>query len=110
MLITDAIGATGMGDGTYPLGDRTVTVRGLEARLDDGTLAGSVLTIDQALRNLIDLGVDPVTAIAAATTAPAALIGRTASLAPGNVADLVVLDDAFEVTAVHIGGVETFRR
>ncbi len=88
VLITDAIAATGMGDGTYPLGDRTVSVEGTEARLEDGTLAGSVLTMDQAVRNLIDLGLDPVSAIAAATTAPAALIGRTASLATGNVADL----------------------
>jgi hypothetical protein len=60
VLITDAIAATGMGDGTYPLGDRTVTVHGPEARLEDGTLAGSVLTMDQAVRNLIDLGLDPV--------------------------------------------------
>lgn len=110
VLITDAIAATGMGDGAYPLGDRTVTVDGAEARLQDGTLAGSVLTMDQAVRNVIDLGLDPVAAIAAATTAPAALIGRTASLAPGNPADLCVLDEAFEVTATLVGGVETFHR
>ncbi len=109
VLITDAIAAAGMGDGTYPLGDRTATIHGPEARLEDGTLAGSVLTMDQAVRNLIDLGLDPASAIAAATTAPAALIGRTASLAPGNPADLVVLDNAFEVQSTLISGVETFR-
>jgi N-acetylglucosamine-6-phosphate deacetylase len=106
VLITDAIAATGMGGGTYPLGDRTVTVDGLEARLEVGTLAGSVLAMDQAVRNLIDLGIDPVAAIAAATTGPASLIGRTASLAPGNPADLVVLDEAFVVTTTLISGFE----
>jgi N-acetylglucosamine-6-phosphate deacetylase len=110
VLITDAIAATGMGDGTYPLGDRTVTVEGAEARLEDGTLAGSVLTMDQAVRKLIDFGLDPVAAIAAATTAPAALVRRTYSLAPGNPADLVVLDDGFEVVATYIGGFEAWSR
>lgn len=110
VLITDAIAATGMGDGTFPLGDRTVTVHGPKARLADGTLAGSVLTMDRAVRNLIDLGLDPVAAITAATTAPAALVGCSVSLAPGNPADLVVLDEAFEVIETLIGGVERYRR
>lgn len=110
VLITDAIAATGMGGGCYPLGDRTVTVLGSDARLEDGTLAGSVLTMDQAVRNLIDLGLDPMAAIAAATTAPGALIGRTASLAPGSVADVAVLDDAFGVVATYVGGSEAWSR
>ena len=56
-LVTDAMEAAGLGDGTYRLGARTVEVRGAEARLPDGTFAGSVLTMDGAVRELVGLGV-----------------------------------------------------
>ena len=89
IAITDAMEAAGMPDGTYDLGGQAVTVRDGEARLADGTLAGSVLTMRQALWNLIHrFGADPVLACRMCTSAPAdsvgeALCGRIAPGAPG---------------------------
>jgi N-acetylglucosamine-6-phosphate deacetylase len=111
-LITDATEAAGLGDGTYALGDRRVTVRGDEARLDDGTLAGSVLSMDAAVRNLVDMGVPLERAIHAAARAPA-LAARRADLGileEGSVADVVVLDDRLEVTRTLVGGRERWAR
>lgn len=76
------------------------------ARLGDGTLAGSVVPMDQAVRNVVGLGVRLVDAVAAVTTVPAALLGRAdlGTLRPGSRADVVVLDDSLEVVRTLIGG------
>jgi N-acetylglucosamine-6-phosphate deacetylase len=110
VLITDAIAAAGRPDGEYQLGDRSVTLKDGACRLADGTLAGSALTMDQAIRNMIDLGFDPPRAIAAATSAPAALIRRDdlGTLTPGSAADICVFDDAFEVQRTVVFGSESF--
>jgi N-acetylglucosamine-6-phosphate deacetylase len=107
-LVTDAIEATGLGPGTYRLGDRTVHVAGGAARLDDGRLAGAVLTMDAAVRNLVALGVDVVDAVAAASTAPARLLRREdlGVLRVGGPAHIAVLDDRLEVERTLIGGRE----
>jgi N-acetylglucosamine-6-phosphate deacetylase len=112
VLITDAIAAAGRPDGTYALGDRSVTLRDGACRLADGTLAGSALTMDQAIRNMIDLGFDPTRAIHAATTAPAALIRRSdlSSLVPGSAADICVFDDSFNVARTIVFGSESYVR
>ncbi len=109
-LITDAIAAAGRSEGTYPLGDRAVTVANGSARLADGTLAGSVLTMDAAVRNLVDIGVDLPTAIDAATAAPARAVGRAdlGRLTVGSAADIVVLSDELTVERTLIGGTEVF--
>lgn len=79
VAITDAMEAAGMPDGVYQLGGQEVFVRDGAARLADGTLAGSVLTMAQALRNLIhDFGLPPEDACAMCTSAPAASVGETA--------------------------------
>lgn len=101
-LITDAIAAAAMGDGETVLGDRAVTVANGAARLADGTLAGSVLTMDQAVRNTVECGVDERSALLAATP------GRT--VAPGSAADLVVLDDDLEVVRTLRTGEEIHHR
>ena len=110
VLITDAISAAGRPDGTYALGDRTVILRDGACRLEDGTLAGSSLTMDGAVRNMIELGFSLPQAIAAATTAPAALAGRheLGVLAPGTPADVCVLDDSYRVVRTMVAGKETF--
>jgi N-acetylglucosamine-6-phosphate deacetylase len=110
VLITDAIAAAGRPDGTYALGDRAVTLDSGACRLDDGTLAGSALTMDEAIRNMIDLGFSPPRAIAAATSSPANLIRRNdlGSLAPGTAADVCVFDDTFEVQRTIVFGSESF--
>ena len=108
-LVTDAIEATGLGPGRYRLGDRTVVVENGQARLaDDGRLAGAVLTMDQAVRNLVQLGVDLAGAVHAATRAPARLLQRTdlGRLTPGAPAHIAVLDDGLHVTRTLVGGEE----
>lgn len=110
VLITDAIAAAGRPDGEYLLGDRTVILKDGACRLQNGTLAGSSLTMDQAVRNMVALGFEPARAIAAATSAPAALMNRDdlGRLAPGAPADVCILDDSFRVTRTLVGGLESF--
>lgn len=106
LLITDAIAAAARGDGRWRLGSVEVEVDGLEARRADGTLAGSVLTMDQAVRNLVGLGVSLPAAVDAATRIPAGLAGRAdvGTISPGAAADVVVLDDDLGVTRVLRAG------
>ncbi|MGI8914148.1 MAG: N-acetylglucosamine-6-phosphate deacetylase [Chloroflexota bacterium] len=101
ILITDAIRATGMLDGDYGIDSRTVTVRNGAVRLPDGTLAGSVLTMDVALRNIAAATGLPLRDLWPLTSLNAArAIGLSAakgSLEVGKDADLVLLDDQFQV-------------
>lgn len=77
VAITDAMEAAGMPDGEYALGGQPVTVLNGEARLQDGTLAGSVLTMRQALHNLIHrFGIAPIDAVRMCTETPAESIGE----------------------------------
>jgi N-acetylglucosamine-6-phosphate deacetylase len=109
-IITDAIAAAGQPDGTYPLGNRTVTVDAGSARLDDGTLAGSVLTMDAAVRNLVDLGVSLPDAVAAATAVPARAVQRPdmGRLAVGTTADVAIISNDLFVERTLIAGAEVF--
>jgi N-acetylglucosamine-6-phosphate deacetylase len=111
-LITDAIAAAAAGEGTFAIGELEVHVADGACRLADGTLAGSVVTMDRAVRELVALGATPGQAVAAATTAPARLIGRPelGTLTPGTPADVVVLDDALEVVRTLVRGVDVFAR
>ncbi len=94
--VSDATAATGMPDGDYRLGRHTVRKCEGGVRLADGTLAGSALTLDQALRNLVSIGVPLVEASMRVSTHAADLIGRPdlGRLAVGACADLVALDPA----------------
>jgi len=106
-LITDMISAAGMGPGKYQLGGQAVTVDGQAARLADGTLAGSIVTMDQAVRNAVAWGrATPGQALRMASTTPAEALGlaHTGRLCVGCDADLVLLDDALHVTATIIAG------
>nr|WP_235215439.1 N-acetylglucosamine-6-phosphate deacetylase [Phaeacidiphilus oryzae] len=104
-LITDAMGAAGMGDGLYPLGPLQVRVEDGVARLvQGGSIAGSTLTLDVAYRRAVTLnGLAPHTASRMISLNPARLLGlgdRVGSLEPGKDADLVVLDADWNVSAV----------
>jgi len=108
-LVTDAMSATGIGDGETTLGGLDVDVTDGVARLrSNGAIAGSTLTLDEAVRRtVLDCRIDPVQAIDAATVAPAAAIGRAVDLGrlePGCAADAVLLDDALRVVQVVSGG------
>jgi N-acetylglucosamine-6-phosphate deacetylase len=107
ILVSDGISATGMPDGKYQLGMFTVKVSGGVARSAEGKLAGSTLTLDRALRNMVALGVPVSSALRMVTANPARQIGlgaRKGVLAPGADADLVFLNDKLEVTGVMTKG------
>jgi N-acetylglucosamine-6-phosphate deacetylase len=109
VLITDAIRAAGLRAGSYALGGRTVVVSDGQARLSEtGGLAGSTLTMAEALRRaVLDAAVPIEVAAAAAATTPAKLLGiaaRCGSIEPGKDADLVVLDDDLRVRRVMAAG------
>jgi N-acetylglucosamine-6-phosphate deacetylase len=104
-LITDAMGAAGMGDGLYPLGPLQVRVEDGVARLvQGGSIAGSTLTLDVAFKRAVTInGLAPRTASRLLSLNPARLLGlgdRVGSLEPGKDADLVVLDADWDVVAV----------
>ncbi|NUU31405.1 N-acetylglucosamine-6-phosphate deacetylase [Arthrobacter sp. C9C5] len=112
-LITDAMAATGSGDGEYMLGSLAVTVTGGIARLSsatgaDGAIAGSTLTLDAALRRAVtEVGIPIEEAVAAVTATPARAIGRSrdlGQLAIGYAADAVLLDGGLSVDAVFAAG------
>jgi N-acetylglucosamine-6-phosphate deacetylase len=105
-LVTDAIAAAGSIEGPSTLGDQTVSVVGEAVRLADGTLAGSVLTMDRAVRNLVRGGASLADAIHAASRAPALLLGRPdlGRIAVGERADIAVLDDDLHVERTYISG------
>jgi N-acetylglucosamine-6-phosphate deacetylase len=108
VLVSDAISAAGLGDGVFGLGACEVVVTDGVARLADGTLAGSARPLGWGLRLLVELGVPVVEAVDAVTRAPARLLGRddVGVLSVAAPADLVVLDDAFAVDRVYVGGRE----
>jgi N-acetylglucosamine-6-phosphate deacetylase len=105
-LVSDAVEAAGMGDGRYVLGGTEVVAEGGVVRRADGTLAGSTLTMVEAVRNLHGLGAELEDALAAASTVPARIVGREdlGRLAVGAPADIVVLDDRLEVQRVLVAG------
>jgi N-acetylglucosamine-6-phosphate deacetylase len=104
--ITDAVAATGMAPGEYRLGRHRIFKQDDAVRLADGTLAGSVLTMDRALRNLMRLGLSLDEAARRCATLPADYLGLEdrGRLVPGAVADVVVVDRAGRLHAVLIEG------
>jgi N-acetylglucosamine-6-phosphate deacetylase len=107
-LVTDAIEATMLDPGEYELGGRPVRLRDGAVRLPDGTLAGSVLTMGEAVRNLVASGAQWTDAVHAASTAPARLVGRDdlGRLEPGVPAHVTVLDDDLRVLRTLVSGRE----
>ena len=107
ILVTDAIAATAMPDGNYRLGTFEVSVSGGVCRDSEGRLAGSTLTLDRAVRLMVELGVPAIEAVRMATLQPARRLGietRKGLLAVGADADLLFLDDS-----LHVHGVMTRR-
>lgn len=107
-LVTDAMAAMGMPPGRYVIGDQDVSVDESTARLADGTLAGSILRMDEAVRNMVNFtGCSPAQAVRMASTTPAEVLGidhETAHLRPGYRADLVMLDRNLNVIQTYIAG------
>ncbi len=109
-LITDCMRAGGMPDGDYTLGGQPVVKKGIQCTLPDGTIAGSVLKLNEAVRNLYnntDLSV--AECFACASLNPAKAIGEDkniGSLEVGKLADIIICDSDFNVTKTIINGEE----
>lgn len=115
-LVTDAIAAAGLGPGPSQLAGRAIVVDATSARLPDGTLAGSTLTMDRAVRNAMHFAalsideavqmasVTPRAALAAAAAGLSEDVPASPGLAVNAAADLVLLDDDFTVRATFVGG------
>ena len=108
LLISDAMRATGLGDGDFELGGQAVTVRGGAARTLDGALAGSTVTLDEILRRVMRYArLRLAQALPMASAVPAAalgLAGRKGTLQPGADADLILLDDEAQVRLTMVAG------
>jgi N-acetylglucosamine-6-phosphate deacetylase len=113
MAITDGVAAAGLSEGsTASLGGRRIRVRNSAAYLEDGTLAGSVATMDQVFRFLIhDVGVSLHDGAQLCSTTPASELGLTdlGSIIKGAIADLVVMDHDLKVKQTYIGGRLAYR-
>jgi N-acetylglucosamine-6-phosphate deacetylase len=108
ILISDGLSATGMPDGKYMLGGFEVTVTGGVCRNAEGKLAGSTLTLDRALRNVVGLGVALPDALRMLTLNPATLLGiefKKGTLRTGADADIVLLDNNLQIKKVFLRGV-----
>ena len=107
ILISDGISATGMPDGKYLLGGIEITVSGGVCRNSEGRLAGSALTLDRSLRNIVNLGIPLADALRMLTLNPAKLLGiefKKGSLRPGADADILLLDQSLQVTQTWTRG------
>ncbi len=112
-VVTDAMAALGMPPGKYVLGDFEVTVNETSARLSDGRLAGSILSLDQGLRNFMDyIGCTLGDAIATVTSTPANLLGLTdrGQIRRGAIADLVLLTPDRQVAMTIVRGQIVFQK
>ncbi len=107
VLISDSMMATGMPDGQYALGGQPVTVHGHEARLADGTIAGSATNLYDCMVNAISFGIPAAQAITAASYNPARCIGISdhwGSIAVGKAADLLIADQDYHLQKVIKNG------
>jgi N-acetylglucosamine-6-phosphate deacetylase len=112
VLVTDALAGLGMPPGPYVLAGREYRSDGTVGRLPDGTLSGSLLPLNLALRNLVqEVGLDPATAIRFATLNPARALGygdEMGRIAVGRPADVAVLAHDWSVEATVVGGTVAF--
>ncbi|MBS4204506.1 N-acetylglucosamine-6-phosphate deacetylase [Lederbergia citrea] len=106
VLITDALQAMYMGDGEYEFGGHQVTVSNGEARLADGTLASSTVTMNEALRKTVESGIPLTDAVYMASTTPANILGlhKKGKIQEQTDADLVLIDTDYQVEWTMIGG------
>jgi len=114
ILITDSMRAAGMPEGCYDLGGQTVYVKNDSARLENGTLAGSILTMDKALGNFMsNAGISIDDAVRLATINPSSLLGlgeRLGRLQEGLDADITVFNEQFDVLFTYVNGGLCYKR
>ncbi len=110
ILVTDCMRAGGLGDGNYTLGGQEVKVSGIECRLNDTTIAGSILTLNKGVYNVFKYGDIPLwEAVNMASLYPAKVVGedgRIGSIETGKYADLVICDEQMNVVDTFVNGVK----
>jgi N-acetylglucosamine-6-phosphate deacetylase len=113
ILITDAMRACLLKDGKYDLGGQEVAVKREEARLSDGTIAGSLLTLNKGIRNFIkNTGIDIYNVVKMASLNPARLLGvdcYKGSIEIDKDADLVIINEEFDVMHTLVKGMEAYK-
>ncbi|GED69298.1 N-acetylglucosamine-6-phosphate deacetylase [Brevibacillus reuszeri] len=113
-LVSDSMRAAAMGEGSYDLGGQEVHVHENQAKLADGTLAGSILTLNRAVCNMVTLSKVPLPeAVEMASHTPATILGlgeRKGRLAAGYDADITVLDQQFHVNMTFVAGKRVYQR
>ena len=113
VLITDCVRCGGMPDGVYTLGGQQVFLHGIECRLEDGTIAGSTLTMERAVRNVYEhTGLPLNQVVNMGSLNPARVLGiekRKGTLNVGSDADIVLLDEDFRVQRTIIAGRTVYR-
>ena len=106
ILISDSMRATGLADGTYDLGGLNVTVAGGTARLADGTLAGSIATLNDCVKKAIEFGIPELDAYKMASETPAKLLGvDKGKLEIGYDADFIAVDQDNNVIKTVVNGI-----
>ncbi|MCX8189066.1 MAG: N-acetylglucosamine-6-phosphate deacetylase [Nitrososphaeria archaeon] len=110
VLVTDAIAGAGLDDGTFKLGPMGIIVKDGISRLSDGTLAGSTLTMDKAVKNAVKIGIPLIKVLEMATLTPckAMMVEGKGYIREGNDADLIVLDKNLNVISTYIKGEKFF--
>ena len=106
-LISDSVAPTGLGDGEYDLWDETISVSGGRTRNERGSIAGSVITMHDAVKRMLSLGFSPVEVSQMASQNPSRLLGiddTRGSIEVGKRADLVAMDDDGNIRFTMIGG------
>ena len=112
-IVTDGIRAKGLAEGTYDLGGQTITVKDGAARLESGVLAGSVLHMDQALRNMIRIGLDLTEAVRMMSYHPAVTMKvdhELGQVKEGYIADAVILTPEYKVIESYVEGQLKFKK
>ncbi|QWG44632.1 N-acetylglucosamine-6-phosphate deacetylase [Bacillus mycoides] len=113
VMVSDCMMAGGMPEGTYQLGEFPVEVKDGMARLESGSLAGSILQLKDAVKNVVEWGIaTPEEAIYMASTAPAKSIqldGECGKIAEGYDADFIVMTPTMDVTATYLDGICRFQ-
>lgn len=113
-LVSDATASAGLPDGEYQFGSEKLEVNNGVSRLESGNLAGSMIRLSDAVRNIVKLaGFAPKEAIEMATSTPARVIGileKKGRLIPGTDADITVLDNEFSVLLTIVGGKFVYKR